>query len=91
MISLCLSSVLRFGDVLALCMEAVVRVCCVVDDVELALLVVVSVPPMHHPGRVSLLISELSVVPARTVLCLKCYVAKLHICLLSNVNINTWL
>ena len=75
----------------ALRMEARLRVRGVVDNLQLPLLVVVSVPPMHHPGRVSLLISELSVVPARTVLCLKCCVAKLHICLLSNVNINTWL
>ena len=38
------------------------RVGSVVDDVELPLLVVVPVPPVHHSGLVSLLVSELSVV-----------------------------
>ena len=42
--------------------EAVVRVGRVVDNVELAGLVVVSVPPVHHSGLVPLLVSELSVV-----------------------------
>ena len=35
----------------------------VVDNVELPVLVVVAVPPVHHSVLVSLLVSELSVVP----------------------------
>ena len=46
----------------ALCMESCLRVRCVVDNLKFALLVVVSVPPVQHPGRVSLLVSELPVV-----------------------------
>ena len=48
---------------LALCMESCLRVRCVVDNLKFALLVVVSVPTVQHPGRVSLLVSELPVVP----------------------------
>ena len=43
-------------------MEARHRVCCVVDDLKFALLVVVTVPPVQHPGGVPLLIPELPVV-----------------------------
>ena len=39
-----------------------VRVCRVVDNVELPLLVVVAVPPVHHAVLVSRLVSELPVV-----------------------------
>ena len=39
-----------------------VRVGSVVDNVQLALLVVVTVPPVHHSVLVSLLVSELPVV-----------------------------
>ena len=45
-----------------LSVEAVMRVGRVVDNVELAGLVVVAVPPVHHSVLVSLLVSELSVV-----------------------------
>ena len=47
----------------ALSMEACLRVRGVVHNLQLALLVVVSVPTVQHPGRVSLLVSELPVVP----------------------------
>ena len=46
----------------ALCMESCLRIRRVVDNLKFALLVVVSVPPVQHPGRVSLLVSELPVV-----------------------------
>ena len=46
----------------ALSMESCLRIRRVVDNLKFALLVVVSVPPVQHPGRVSLLVSELPVV-----------------------------
>ena len=46
----------------ALSMEACLRVCSVVDNLQFSLLVVIAVPTMQHPGGVSLLVSELSVV-----------------------------
>ena len=41
------------------------RVGSVVDNVELAVLIVVAVPPVHHACLVPLLVSELSVVPGK--------------------------
>ena len=46
----------------ALGMEARLRVGRVVDDLEFALLVVISVAPVQDPGGVSLLVPELPVV-----------------------------
>ena len=50
-------------DVRALRVEALVGVGGVVDDVELAVLVVVAVPPVDHAVVVPLLVPELPVVP----------------------------
>ena len=46
----------------ALSMEPSLRVCCVVNNLKFSLLVVVTVPPVQHPGGVPLLISDLPVV-----------------------------
>ena len=55
--------VLGLGHMLALRVEALVRVGGVVDHLELAVLVVVAVAAMHHTVGVSLLVPELPVVP----------------------------
>ena len=55
--------VLGLGHVLALRVEALVRVGGVVDHLELAVLVVVAVAAMHHTVGVPLLVPELPVVP----------------------------
>ena len=55
--------VLGLGHVLALRVEALVRVGGVVDHLELAVLVVVAVAAMHDTVGVSLLVPELPVVP----------------------------
>ena len=46
----------------ALSMEPSLRVCCVVNNLKFSLLVVVTVPPVQHPGGVPLLVPELPVV-----------------------------
>ena len=63
--SLCPPSppVLGLGHVLALRVEALVRVRGVVHHLELAVLVVVAVAAVHHPVGVPLLVPELPVVP----------------------------
>ena len=55
--------VLGPGHVLALRVEALVRVGGVVDHLELAVLVVVSVAAVHHAICIPLLVPELPVVP----------------------------
>ena len=57
------SLVLRLRHVFPLRVEALVGVGGVVDDVELAVLVVVAVPPVDHAVVVPLLVPELPVVP----------------------------
>ena len=56
--------VLRLWHMFSLGMEASNRISSVVDNLELALLVIVAISSMQHSIGVPLLISELSVVPA---------------------------
>ena len=46
----------------ALCVESLDRVGCVIDDLQLALLVVVPVSAVQHAVSVSLLVAELTVI-----------------------------
>ena len=55
--------VLGLGHVLALRVEAPIRVRGVVDHLQLAVLVVVAVAAVHHPVGVPLLVPKLPVVP----------------------------